>query len=96
MLLRGSSEMGKMKKEKDVDIKENKSVSPSLRSSANVSKTEIKNDKFREPHMVVFVLDGSCIQTCKSIKIDLNHYKSKYFIEPPKFISKMPKAFLEV
>ncbi len=67
-----------------------------MRSSVNVSKMELKSDKFREPHIVVFVLDGSCIQTCKSIKIDLNQYKSKYFIEPPKFISKMPKAYLEV
>jgi len=28
--------------------------------------------------------------------VDLNLYKSRYYIEPPKFISKAPKGYLEI
>lgn len=55
-----------------------------------------KQEALKSPHYVVLIEDGQCLQTCKRIKLDLNFFKSKYFIEPPKYISKMPKDYLKI
>lgn len=54
------------------------------------------NYKGDNPHYIVFIEDGADLNKCKSVKIDLNYFKSKYFIEPPKFISVLPEEYLKV
>ena len=39
---------------------------------------------------VVFVEDGSCLQTCKNIRLDISEYMTKYHVKPPKNISRLP------
>ena len=57
-------------------------------------KEEMSN--LAHPHIVFFIEDGQLVQDCKSIKIDLRFFKSKYFIEPPKFISKLPEEYKKI
>ena len=52
--------------------------------------------KGENPHYVVFIEDGVDPNYCKSIKLDLNYFKCKYFIPPPKFISVLPSDYLHV
>ena len=44
----------------------------------------------------MLIEDGECIQTCKSIRIDINLYKQKYHIEPPKNINILPEEYLKL
>eukprot|EP00347_Sterkiella_histriomuscorum_P024352 403331424 len=55
-----------------------------------------KNKLLQEEHQIVFVEDGQPIQTCKSLKLNINFFKSRYFIDPPKYISQLPPEFLKV
>ena len=56
------------------------------------SETEVQ--KFNEPRYVVFVEDGQSVHNCKSIKLDINFFISKYYIKPPKFLHTMPVEYV--
>jgi len=45
---------------------------------------------------VVFVEDGKCLQTCPSIKIDVEVFRAKYRMEPPSNIEVLPEQFKQV
>ncbi|CDW72151.1 UNKNOWN [Stylonychia lemnae] len=66
------------------------------RNSQSQDRNNNLKKKVSSPHMVVFVEDGAYLGSCKSFKLDLNFFKAKYFIEPPKFISQLPKDFVKI
>jgi hypothetical protein len=45
---------------------------------------------------VVFVEDGSCLQTCKNIRLDISEYMKKYYMKPPKNISRLPDHYIKL
>ena len=60
------------------------------------STTELINAISYEKRPVIFIEDGECLQTCKSMRIDLNKYINKYQIEPPPGINKLPDEFIKL
>ena len=44
----------------------------------------------------ICIEDGSNLKNPLTIKIDINSYKAKYYIEPPKYISRLPESYIKL
>ena len=70
---------------KDGDVLNEQSVDEINKSSEILQFS--KKEEYNQPLNVIFLEDGTDLKNGKSLRVDINKYKAKYYIEPPKYIS---------